>query len=193
MASVAAVRPQDSVVLKINHNEFLSYLNTFDQPLFASVKQAFDMGMASCHHHFGPAESAPDRRNLPRLPAGPRARHVYHSACDGNNAFKVAGKDYHASADSPAVVTTSVTIAADIITKLPPTTAATISSKDNPAGKDSDKIHTDLCSDSPIDLTPTVANRYGPLRLINPAATQAPAISRKPSPPRSSTAPAAWA
>lgn len=164
-------------ILKVNHNEFLSYPNTFDQILFASVKQAFDMGAVGIGAtiYFGSPES---KRQIVEI------SHAFQQAHElgmftilwcylRNNAFKVAGKDYHASADLTGQGNhLGVTIAADIIKqKLPVNNGGykAISSKDNPYGKTSDKIYTDLCSDNPIDLTRyQVANCYmGRCGLIN--------------------------
>jgi fructose-bisphosphate aldolase, class I len=90
-----------------------------------------------------------------------------------NNAFKVHGIDYHASADLTGQGNhLGVTIGADIIKQKLPTNNGgykAISSKESPYGKTSDKIYTDLCSDNPIDLTRyQVANCYmGRCGLIN--------------------------
>ena len=164
-------------VLKINHNEFLSYPNAYDQILFASVKQAFDMGAVGVGAtvYFGSAES---HRQIQEI------SHAFQQAHElgmftilwcylRNNGFKVAGTDYHASADLTGQGNhLGVTIGADIIKQKLPTNNGgykAISSKENPYGKTSDKIYTELCSDNPIDLTRyQVANCYmGRCGLIN--------------------------
>ena len=164
-------------VLKINHNEFLSYPNAYDQILFASVKQAFDMGAigVGATVYFGSAES---HRQIQEI------SHAFQQAHElgmftilwcylRNNGFKVAGTDYHASADLTGQGNhLGVTIGADIIKQKLPTNNGgykAISSKENPYGKTSDKIYTELCSDNPIDLTRyQVANCYmGRCGLIN--------------------------
>ena len=164
-------------VLKINHNEFLSYPNAYDQILFASVKQGFDMGAigVGATVYFGSAES---HRQIQEI------SHAFQQAHElgmitilwcylRNNGFKVAGTDYHASADLTGQGNhLGVTIGADIIKQKLPTNNGgykAISSKENPYGKTSDKIYTELCSDNPIDLTRyQVANCYmGRCGLIN--------------------------
>ena len=90
-------------VLKFNHNEFLSYPNTHDQILFASVKQAFDMGCVGVGAtvYFGSAES---KRQIQEI------THAFQIAHEmgmftilwcyiRNAAFKTKEKDYHFSAD----------------------------------------------------------------------------------------------
>jgi fructose-bisphosphate aldolase, class I len=164
-------------VLKINHNEILSYPNTYDQILFASVKQAFDMGAigVGATIYFGSAES---HRQIQEI------SHAFQQAHElgmitilwcylRNNAFKVAGIDYHASADLTGQGNhLGVTIGADIIKQKLPTNNGgykAVSTKEHPFGKTSDKVYTDLCSDNPIDLTRyQVANCYmGRCGLIN--------------------------
>ena len=164
-------------VLKVNHNEFLSYPNTYDQILFANVKQAFDMGAVGVGTtvYFGSAES---HRQIQEI------SHAFQQAHElgmftilwcylRNNGFKVAGTDYHSSADLTGQGNhLGVTIAADIIKqKLPVNNGGykAVSTKDKPFGKFSDKMYTDLCSDNPIDLTRyQVANCYmGRCGLIN--------------------------
>src|SRR5437870_2152513 len=112
-------------VLKVNHNEILSYPNSYDQILFASVKQAFDMGAigVGATVYFGSEES---HRQIQEI------SHAFQQAHElgmltilwcylRNSGFKVAGKDYHASADLTGQANhLGVTIDADIIKqKLP--------------------------------------------------------------------------
>ena len=164
-------------MLKFNHNEFLSYPNSYDQIAFASVKQAFDMGAVGVGAtvYFGSEES---KRQIQEV------THAFQQAHElgmftilwcylRNNAFKTKTTDYHASADLTGQANhLGVTIEADIIKqKLPVNNGGykAISSKENPYGKTSDKIYTELCSDHPIDLTRyQVANCYmGRCGLIN--------------------------
>ena len=164
-------------ILKINHNEFLSYPNTYDQIFFASVKQAYDMGAVGVGAtiYFGSAES---KRQIQEV------THAFQLAHElgmftilwcylRNNAFKTKEKDFHTSADLTGQGNhLGVTIQADIIKQKLPTNNGgykAITSKDNPYGKTSDKIYTELCSDNPIDLTRyQVANCYmGRCGLIN--------------------------
>ena len=164
-------------VLKINHNEFLSYPNTYDQILFASVKQAFDMGAigVGATVYFGSAES---HRQIQEISVAFQHAHELGMLTIlwcylRNEGFKVAGKDYHAAADLTGQGNhLGVTIGADIIKqKLPVNNGGykAISSKENPYGKMSEKMYTELCSDHPIDLTRyQVANCYmGRCGLIN--------------------------
>lgn len=164
-------------ILKINHNEFLSYPNSYDQILFASVKQGFDMGAIGIGAtvYFGSAES---KRQIQEV------SHAFQQAHElgmvtilwcylRNAAFKTKEKDYHASADLTGQGNhLGATIAADIIKqKLPVNNGGykALSSKENPYGKTSDKIYTELCSDHPVDLTRyQVVNCYmGRCGLIN--------------------------
>ncbi len=164
-------------VLKINHNEFLSYPNTYDQILFASVKQAFDMGAVGVGAtvYFGSQES---KRQIQEI------SHAFQQAHElgmftilwcylRNSAFKVGGTDYHASADLTGQGNhLGVTIAADIIKQKLPTNNGgykAVSTKEKPFGKTSDKVYSELSSDHPIDLCRyQVANCYmGRCGLIN--------------------------
>ncbi|MCK7582000.1 MAG: class I fructose-bisphosphate aldolase [Chromatiales bacterium] len=108
-------------ILKFNHNEFLSYPNTYDQSMFASVEQAFEMGAVAVGAtvYFGSAES---RRQIwevsPGVPARPRARHGRRS-CGATCATTPSSRtatDYHVSADMTGQANhLGVTIEADII------------------------------------------------------------------------------
>ena len=164
-------------VLKINHNEFLTYPNTYDQILFASVKQAFDMGSVGVGAtvYFGSPES---HRQIQEISQAFQHAHELGMFTIlwcylRNNGFKVGSTDYHASADLTGQGNhLGVTICADIIKQKLPTNNGgykAISSKESPYGKTSDKIYTELCSDNPIDLTRyQVANCYmGRCGLIN--------------------------
>jgi fructose-bisphosphate aldolase, class I len=164
-------------VLKINHNEFLSYPNTYDQILFASVEQAFDMGAigVGATIYFGSEQS---HRQIQEITQAFQQAHELGMLTIlwcylRNDAFKTKEKDYHAAADLTGQGNhLGVTIEADIIKqKLPVNNGGykALSSKENPYGKTSDKIYTELCSDHPIDLTRyQVANCYmGRCGLIN--------------------------
>ncbi len=164
-------------VVKINHNEFLTYPNKFDQILFGTIREARDMGAVAVGAtiYFGSAESA---RQIVEVAK------VFHEAHElgmatilwcytRNSAFKTKEKDYHVSADLTGQANhLGVTIEADIIKqKLPENNGGfkALSSKENPYGKTSDKIYTELSSDHPIDLTRyQVLNCYmGRAGLIN--------------------------
>jgi class I fructose-bisphosphate aldolase len=164
-------------IVKVNHNEFLTYPNKFDQIMFASVKQAADMGAVAVGAtiYFGSAESG---RQIVEVS---QAFHAAHQLGLGtilwcytrNNGFKKDGKDYHVSADLTGQANhLGVTIEADIIKqKLPVNNGGfkAISSKENPYGKTDERIYTELATDHPIDLTRyQVLNCYrGRAGLIN--------------------------
>jgi class I fructose-bisphosphate aldolase len=159
-------------VLKINHNELLSYPNTHDQILFASVKQAFDMGAVGVGAtvYFGSAES---HRQIQEI------THAFQVAHEmgmftilwcylRNNAFKTKDKDYHFSADLTGQGNhLGVTIGADIIKQKQPTNNGGYEALK--FGKTHPDVYKKLTSDNPIDLTRyQVANCYmGRCGLIN--------------------------
>jgi class I fructose-bisphosphate aldolase len=163
-------------IVKVNHNEFLTYPNKFDQILFASVKQARDMGAAAVGAtiYFGSPESG---RQIVEVSQVFAAAHDMGLATIlwcylRNPAFK-KDKDYHVSADLTGQANhLGVTIAADIIKqKLPENNGGynALNSKENPYGKIDKRVYTDLTTDHPIDLTRyQVANCYmGRAGLIN--------------------------
>jgi fructose-bisphosphate aldolase, class I len=163
-------------IVKVNHNEFLTYPNKFDQILFGTIKQAWEMGAVAVGAtiYFGSAESG---RQIVEVA---QAFHQAHSlgmatvlwCYTRNNAFK-KDKDYHTAADLTGQANhLGVTIEADIIKQKLPTTNGgykALSSKENPYGKTDDRIYNDLASDHPIDLTRyQVLNCYlGRAGLIN--------------------------
>lgn len=158
-------------VLKINHNELLTYPNKFDQILFAGIEQAWDMGAAAVGAtiYFGSDESA---RQIIEVSEAFQYAHELGLATilwcyTRNNAFK-ADKDYHVSADLTGQANhLGVTIQADIIKqKLPENNGGFNAIK---FGKTHKKVYTDLTTDHPIDLTRyQVMNNYmGRAGLIN--------------------------
>src|SRR5688572_7316068 len=164
-------------ILKINHNEILSYPNTYDQTMYGSVKQAYWMGAVAVGAtiYFGSPES---RRQIWEVSQAFQAAHELGLATilwcyTRNNAFKTKEKDYHVSSDLTGQANhLGVTIEADIIKqKLPENNGGykALNSKENPYGKTSDKIYNELASEHPIDLTRyQVANGYmGRAGLIN--------------------------
>ncbi|NIM91302.1 MAG: class I fructose-bisphosphate aldolase [Candidatus Aminicenantes bacterium] len=163
-------------ILKINHNELLSYPNTHDQILFASVKQAFDMGAVAVGAtiYFGSAES---RRQIHEISQAFQRAHslglVTILWCYLRNpAFVVDGKDHHTSADLTGQANhLGATIQADLVKqKLPTTDGGYLAlNKDGFYGKYDKRMYSDLASDHPIDLTRyQVANLYmGRIGLIN--------------------------
>jgi class I fructose-bisphosphate aldolase len=164
-------------IMKVNHNEILTYPNKFDQIMFADVEQAWEMGAAAigCTIYFGSQESS---RQIVEVS---RAFKLAHELGLGtilwcylrNPAFKVGGKDYHSSADLTGQANhLGVTIEADIVKqKLPTTNGGYVAlNKDGVNfGKMDDMAYTTLCSDHPIDMTRyQVANSYmGRVGLIN--------------------------
>ncbi len=159
-------------VLKINHNEFLSYPNTHDQTLFASVKQAFDMGAVAVGAtvYFGAPES---RRQIWEISQAFQQAHELGMATilwcyTRNPAFKTKEKDYHVAADLTGQANhLGVTIAADIIKQKMPENNGGYTAIN--FGKTHKKVYEELTSDHPIDLTRyQVANCYmGRAGLIN--------------------------
>jgi class I fructose-bisphosphate aldolase len=159
-------------VVKLNHNEFLSYPNKFDQIMFGQVRQAYEMGAVAVGAtiYFGSPESA---RQIQEVAAAFEEAHrlgmVTILWCYlRNNAFKVGDKDYHTAADLTAQANhLGVTIGADIIKqKLPETNGGFDALK---FGKTDKRVYSELSSDHPIDLTRyQVANCYmGRMGLIN--------------------------
>src|SRR6516164_1784465 len=169
-------------LVKINHNELLTYPNKFDQIMFGTVKEAADMGAAAVGAtiYFGSAESA---RQIVEVAQAFALAHEHGMATVlwcylRNNAFKIKGPDgkstdYHVSADLTGQANhLGVTIQADIIKqKLPENNGGfkALNTGNSSYGKLDEKIYTDLTSDHPIDLCRyQVANCYmGRAGLIN--------------------------
>ncbi len=159
-------------VLKFNHNEFLSHPNTYDQSMFASIDQAFEMGAVAVGAtvYFGSAES---RRQIWEVSQAFQRAHELGMVTIlwcylRNNAFKQDGTDYHVSADMTGQANhLGVTIEADIIKqKMAENNGgfnAVKFSKTHP------KVYSELTTDHPIDLVRyQVANCYmGRSGLIN--------------------------
>ncbi len=159
-------------VLKFNHNEFLSYPNTHDQSMFASVRQAYDMGATAVGAtvYFGSPES---RRQIWEVSQAFEQAHALGMATilwcyTRNSAFKTKEKDYHVAADLTGQANhLGATIGADIIKqKLPENNGGYTALN---FGKTHKKVYEELSSDHPIDLTRyQVANCYmGRIGLIN--------------------------
>ena len=163
-------------MVKVNHNEFLTYPNKFDQIMFSSMRQARDMGAVAVGAtiYFGSAESA---RQIVEVSQAFAAAHDLGMATVlwcylRNPAFK-SDRDYHVSADLTGQANhLGVTIQADIIKQKAPENNGgylSLDSKENPYGKTDKRMYTELCTDHPIDLTRyQVANCYmGRAGLIN--------------------------
>ena len=159
-------------LLKFNHNEFISYPNTYDQIRFASVRQAFDMGAmgVGATIYFGSEES---KRQLQEVATMFQAAHELGMFTVlwcylRNPAFKTKEADYHVAADLTGQANhLGVTIEADIIKqKLPENNGGYTALN---FGKTHKKVYSELSSSHPIDLTRyQVANCYmGRVGLIN--------------------------
>jgi class I fructose-bisphosphate aldolase len=159
-------------IVKLNHNEFLSYPNTFNQIPFGSVDEAWNLGAAAVGAtiYFGSPES--ERQIVEVAEAFERAHELGMATilwCYLRNpGFKKDGKDYHTATDIASQAThIGVTIQADIIKqKLPETNGGYTAIN---FGKTHDKVYSELTTDHPIDLTRyMVANCYmGRNGLIN--------------------------
>jgi len=159
-------------IVKINHNEFISYPNSYDQTLFASVEQAFEMGAVAVGAtiYFGSTES---RRQIVEISQAFQMAHELGMVTVlwcylRNSAFKTKEKDYHVSADLTGQANhLGVTIEADIIKqKLPENNGGYTALN---FGKTHKLVYEKLTSDHPIDLTRyQVVNCYmGRVGLIN--------------------------
>ncbi|HKK46896.1 MAG TPA: class I fructose-bisphosphate aldolase [Balneolaceae bacterium] len=164
-------------IVKINHNELMTYPNTYDQIMFGSVERAFDMGAAAVGAtiYFGSKES---NRQIQEVAKAFERAHELGMATilwcyTRNSAFKVDGTDYHSSADLTGQANhLGVTIQADIIKQKQPTNNGgfkALNMGDSSYGKLDERIYTELSTDHPIDLTRyQVANCYmGRAGLIN--------------------------
>ena len=159
-------------VVKLNHNELLTYPNSYNQIMFGSVKEAWDMGAAAVGAtiYFGSEES---RRQLVEVSEAFEYAHELGMATIlwcylRNSEFKKDGVDYHAAADLTGQANhLGVTIKADIIKqKLPENNGGFTAVK---FGKIDQKMYTELATEHPIDLCRyQVANNYmGRVGLIN--------------------------
>jgi fructose-bisphosphate aldolase, class I len=159
-------------IVKINHNEFLSYPNTFDQTMFGTVKSAWNMGAVGIGAtiYWGSEES---RKQLKEVSEAFELAHELGMMTilwcyTRNSAFVVNGVDYHTSADFTGQANhLGVTIQADIIKqKLPTNNGGYLATKH---GKTSKLVYEKLTSDHPIDLCRyQVLNCYsGRVGLIN--------------------------
>ena len=159
-------------IVKLNHNELLTYPNKYDQMMYGTVKQAWNMGAVAVGAtiYFGSAESS---RQIQEVAQAFAEAHELGMATVlwcylRNTAFKPNGTDYHVSADLTGQANhLGVTIQADIIKqKLPENNGGYTALK---FGKTSKLVYEKLTTDHPIDLTRyQVANCYmGRAGLIN--------------------------
>lgn len=144
------------LIVKLNHNELLTYPNKYDQVLFASVEQAFELGAVAVGAtiYYGSEESS---RQIVEI------SEVFHRAHElgmatvlwcylRNSAFKTADADYHLAADLTNQANhLGVTIEADIVKQKQAETNAGFKALN--FGKTHEKVYSELTSDHPIDLT----------------------------------------
>ncbi len=159
-------------LVKLNHNELLTYPNKHDQIPFASVDQAFDMGAVAVGAtiYFGSAES---NRQIQEVSAMFERAHELGMvtvlwAYLRNPAFKTAERDYHLAADTTAQANhLSATIGADIVKQKQPVTNGGF--RDIGFAKTDERVYSELSGTHPIDLTRyQLVNTYmGRVPLIN--------------------------
>jgi class I fructose-bisphosphate aldolase len=159
-------------IVKLNHNELLTYPNRHDQVLFADVDQAFDMGAVAVGAtiYYGSDEST---RQIQEIAESFRYAHELGLvtvlwAYLRNSAFQTKEADYHLAADLTGQANhLAATIEADIVKQKQPVTNGGFTALK--FGKTDKKVYSDLTSDHPIDLTRyQVINCYmGRAGLIN--------------------------
>jgi class I fructose-bisphosphate aldolase len=161
-------------IVKLNHNELLTYPNEYDQVMFASVERAWELGAAGVGAtiYFGSEES---RRQIVEVArafeeAHRRGMFTVLWCYLRNPAFKKDGTDYHVAADLTGQANhLGVTIEADIIKQKLPENNGGYTALGSGYGKTNPKVYEELTSDNPIDLTRyQVINCYlGRAGLIN--------------------------
>jgi class I fructose-bisphosphate aldolase len=148
-------------IAKLNHNEFLTYPNKFDQIMFSSVQRAWELGAAGVGAtiYFGSEESGRQIVEVSRAfeEAHRLGMFTVLWCYLRNSAFKKDGVDYHLAADLTGQANhLGVTIEADIIKqKLPETNGGYIALNSDGVsyGKTNDLVYSKLTTDHPIDLT----------------------------------------
>ncbi|MBC7426202.1 MAG: class I fructose-bisphosphate aldolase [Bacteroidia bacterium] len=159
-------------IVKINHNEFLTYPNKFDQIMFGSVEEAWNLGATAVGAtiYFGSPESS--RQIVEVAQAFERAHELGMATILWcylrNNDFKKDGVDYHTASDITAQANhLGVTIQADIIKQKLPTNNGGYNAIN--FGKTHKDVYSKLTTDNPIDLARyQVLNCYnGRIGLIN--------------------------
>jgi class I fructose-bisphosphate aldolase len=163
--------PKIPFIVKLNHNELLTYPNKYDQIMFASVDQAFDMGAAAVGAtiYFGSEESS---RQIIEVSEAFQYAHELGLAtilwCYLRNSDFKKDKDYHTAADLTGQANhLGVTIQADIIKQKLPTNNGGFNAIK--FGKTHKKVYDELTTDHPIDLTryQVINNYMGRAGLIN--------------------------
>jgi class I fructose-bisphosphate aldolase len=159
-------------IVKVNHNELLTYPNKFDQVMFGSVDQAFDIGAAGVGAtiYFGSDDATRQLQEVSEAFARAHELGMFTVLwCYlRNSAFKKDGVDYHNAADLTGQANhIGVTIEADIIKQKLPTNNGGYEAIG--FGKTSPLVYDSLTTDHPIDLCRwQVANNYmGRIGLIN--------------------------
>lgn len=164
-------------IVKINHNELLTYPNNYQQIMFGTIDDAYNMGAAAVGAtiYFGSEDS---NREIVEVAEAFSYAHELGMATIlwcylRNSAFKIDGKDYHTAADLTGQANhIGTTIQADIVKQKLPTVNGgykALNTGDSSYGKLDERIYTELSTDHPIDLTRyQVANSYmGRAGLIN--------------------------
>ncbi len=144
-------------IVKLNHNELLSYPNSYDQILFTDVRQAFETGAVAVGAtiYFGSEES---RRQIGEISDAFRYAHELGLvtivwAYLRNDVFRTKDTDYHLAADLTGQANyLSVTLEADFVKQKQPVCNYGFKNIVN-YGKKHEKMYSDLCTDHPIDLT----------------------------------------
>lgn len=163
-------------ILKLNHNELLSYPNAFDQVLFAQVEDAFDMGCVAVGAtiYFGSPESTRQIQEVAQAfsQAHELGMHTILWCYVRNSSFKVEGVNHEGSADLTGQANhLGATIEADIVKQKQPTSNGgyLAVNKTGSYGKYDQRMYSELATDHPIDLTRyQVINSYmGRIGLIN--------------------------
>ena len=156
-------------IVKLNHNELLTYPNAYDQVMFGSVRQAWEMGAAGVGAtvYFGSEESTRQLQEASEAFAEAHELGMFTVlwCYTRNAAFKIDGTDYHASADLTGQANhLGATIEADIIKqKLPVNNGGMkLLNAESGYGKLDERIYTELTTDHPIDLC-----RYQVLNCYN--------------------------
>lgn len=159
-------------IVKINHNEFLSYPATYEQIQFGSVDEAWNLGAAAVGATIYFGSEGSNRQIIEIAEAFERAHELGMATIlwcyTRNSAFKKDGVDYHAAADLTGQANhLGVTIQADIIKQKLPTNNGGYTAIN--FGKTHDKVYSELTTEHPIDLCRyQVANCYmGRIGLIN--------------------------
>ena len=160
-------------IVKMNHSELLTYPNRYDQVMFGSVEQAFDLGATGVGAtiYFGSAEASRQLQEVSEAFAEAHRLGMFTVLwCYlRNSAFKQGDVDYHVAADLTGQANhMGVTIEADIVKQKLPTTNGGFLALDN-YGRTNKAVYESLTTDHPIDLCrwQVVNNYMGRIGLIN--------------------------